>query len=124
MSASEVVVLVAAVVACVAALACVVAAAVLVTQVRRLDRALDTLAEQTVPLVEEARRVVGQATTELTRVEAVLEDTGSVTATVDSASRLAQRAFANPIVKVMAFRAGAATGLRQLKDPDLSTGRR
>jgi hypothetical protein len=33
---------------------------------------------------------------------------------VDSASRLAYRAFANPVVKVLAVRAGAATGIRRL----------
>jgi len=48
------------------------------------------------------------------RVGAVLDSTESVHATVDSASRLAYRAFANPVVKVLAVRAGAVTGLRQL----------
>jgi hypothetical protein len=33
---------------------------------------------------------------------------------VDSASKLAYRAFANPVVKVLAVRAGAATGIRRL----------
>ena len=44
------------------------------------------------------------------RVGAVLDTTESVHATVDSASRLAYRAFANPVVKVLAVRAGAAIG--------------
>ena len=48
------------------------------------------------------------------RVGAVLDTTESVHATVDSASRLAYRAFANPVVKVLAVRAGAATGIRRL----------
>jgi len=48
------------------------------------------------------------------RVGAVLDTTESVHATVDSASRLAYRAFANPVVKVLAVRAGAATGMRRL----------
>ena len=65
---------------------------------------------QTVPLVTDAHRVVGQAATEMERVGAVLDSTESVHATVDSASRLAYRAFANPVVKVLAVRAGAATG--------------
>ena len=60
------------------------------------------------PLVADAHRVVDQAATEMERVGAVLDSTESVHATVDSASRLAYRAFANPVVKVLAVRAGAA----------------
>ena len=74
----------------------------------------DELQRQTVPLVADAHRVVDQAATEMERVGAVLDTTESVHATVDSASRLAYRAFANPVVKVLAVRAGAATGIRRL----------
>ena len=45
----------------------------------------------------------------------MLDSTESVHQTVDSASRLAYRAFANPVVKVLAVRAGAAGGLRRLR---------
>ena len=54
-----------------------------------------------------------QAATEMERVGAVLDSTESVHATVDSASKLAYRAFANPVVKVLAVRAGAASGIRR-----------
>ena len=126
MSATDVVLLVAAVVACVAALAAVVAAVVLVGQVRRLERALQDIRSEALPLVTEARTVVDHAATEMARVEAVLEGTESVTATVDSASRLAQRAFANPVVKVLAFRAGASGAVRRLRQPapPVTNGRR
>ncbi len=117
MTAADVVVLVAAVVACLAAVVSVAAAAILVTQVRRLESAVEALRNDAVPLVGEARQVAGEAALELERVGRVLQGTESVTATVDSASRLAQRAFANPLVKVLAIRAGAASGLRQLREP-------
>jgi hypothetical protein len=65
--------------------------------------------------VADAHRAVDQAATEMERVGAVLDSTESVHATVDSASRLAYRAFANPVVKVLAVRAGAATGIRRLR---------
>jgi len=116
MSGADVVVLVAAVVACVAAVVTLVAAWVLVGQVRRLERGIESLRAEAVPLVHEARQAVDQASGEMARVEAVLEGTESVTATVDSASRLAQRAFANPVVKVLALRAGTASGLRRLRE--------
>ncbi|MHB8218903.1 MAG: hypothetical protein ACYDHU_01060 [Acidimicrobiales bacterium] len=116
MFAGEVIVLVAAVVACVAAVVGGGAAVVLTGHVRRLERIVEQLADESVPLVAQARRVADQAALEMERVGAVLEDTGSVAATVDSASRLAQRTFANPVVKLLAVRAGAAGGLRRLRE--------
>jgi hypothetical protein len=83
-------------------------------QVDRIGALADELKRQTLPLVADAHRVVDQAATEMERVGAVLDTTESVAATVDSASRLAYRAFANPVVKVLAVRAGAATGIRRL----------
>jgi len=130
MSAADVVVLIAAVVACVAAIVAASAAAILVGQVRRLERGIEELRGEAVPLVHEARVAVDQASSEMARVEAVLEDTEAVTATVDSASRLAQRAFASPVVKVLALRAGTVGGLRRLREPEIRssnghrTGRR
>jgi hypothetical protein len=117
MSAADVVVLIAAVVACLAAIVGVTMTAVLVTQVRRLEAALQSIRTEALPLVAEARQAAGAAASEMERVDAVLRNTESVTATVDSASRFAQRAFANPVVKVLAIRAGAASGIRQLREP-------
>ena len=73
--------------------------------------------------VAEARQVAGHAADEMARVEAVLADTESVTARVDSAARLAQRAFANPVVKVLAFQAGTVGGFRRLRQPEDKSGR-
>jgi hypothetical protein len=114
MSAGDVVVLVASVLVAGATVALLVVLVALRRQVERLSAAADELGRQAVPLVADAHRVVGQAATEMERVGAVLDSTESVHATVDSASRLAYRAFANPVVKVLAVRAGAVTGLRQL----------
>ena len=115
MSAGQIAVLVAAS-ACVLAVAgLLVAVASLRREVRHLRHVSDDLRRQTLPLVAEAHRVVDQAATEMERVGAVLDSTESVHSTVDSASRLAYRAFANPVVKVLAVRAGAAGGLRRLR---------
>src|SRR3974390_2417198 len=67
--------------------------------VRRLEAICDDLRRSTVPLVNDAHRVVDQAATEMERVSAVLDSTESVHATVDSASRLPHRALANPVVE-------------------------
>jgi hypothetical protein len=114
MSAGDVAVLVASLACGGVVVALLVALGGLRRDVRRLERICEDLQGQTVPLVADAHRVVDQAATEMERVGAVLDSTESVHATVDSASRLAYRAFANPVVKVLAVRAGAATGLRRL----------
>jgi hypothetical protein len=114
MSAGEIAVLVASI-ACLAAVAgLLVAFRGLRREIRKVESIAAQLQGQTVPLVADARRVVDQAANEMERVGAVLDSTESVHATVDSASRLAYRAFANPVVKVLAVRAGAATGIRRL----------
>jgi len=115
MSAGEIAVLVAAGACVVAVIGLFLAMIGLRRQVRHLEAVAEDLRGQTMPLVAEAHRVVDQAATEMERVGAVLESTESVSATVDSASRLAYRAFANPVVKVLAVRAGAAGGMRRLR---------
>ncbi len=114
MTAGQIAVLVASLASVLAVVGLLVAIGALRGEVRRLDALAEQLRRQTVPLVADAHRVVDQAATEMERVGAVLDTTESVHATVDSASRLAYRAFANPVVKVLAVRAGAATGIRRL----------
>lgn len=114
MSAGEIAVLVAAVACALAVVGLLVAITSLRREVTRIGSLADELKRQTVPLVADAHRVVDQAATEMERVGAVLDSTESVHATVDSASRLAYRAFANPVVKVLAVRSGAASGMRRL----------
>jgi len=57
---------------------------------------------------------MGQAATEMERVGDVLASAEAVSGTVDSASRLAYRAFANPVVKALAFGTGTGSALRRL----------
>lgn len=116
-STADAVALAAAVVACAGAVVVLVAAAVLVGQVRRLERGVEVLRHEATALVQDARRAAGLASDELARVDAVLAGTGAVTAHVDRAARMAERAFANPIVKLLAWRAGLAGGLRRLGAP-------
>ena len=105
----------------VASIACILAVAGLLAvmislrrQVRELATVAEDLRRQLMPMVADAHRVVDQAATEMERVGAVLDSTESVHSTVDSASRLAYRAFANPVVKVLAVKAWAAGGMRRL----------
>ncbi len=114
-SATEIVVLVAAVAILVLAITMAVAVRTLRRDIGHLEAVVGELTRRTVPLVTDAQRVVGQAATELERVGSVLGSTESVAQTVEGASKLAYRAFANPVVKILAVRAGAAGGLRSLR---------
>lgn len=105
---------VAAAVAAVAALCSLAGLAVLGRRVRDLRRVVSELQAEALPLVREARLVVDQAASEMERVGDVLGSAEAVSATVDSASRLAYRAFANPVVKVLAFGSGLGGALRRL----------
>ena len=114
MSADHVAVLVASIASAVVAIVLVVTVIVLARRVRDLGSAVAELRHETVPLVRDARVMADQAATELTRVGDVLGSAEAVSTTVDSASRLAYRLFANPVVKVLAYGTGAGSALRRL----------
>lgn len=96
-----------------AALVTLLAALVMAAKIRQLRRLVEELRSETLPLVERARVVVDQAATEMERVGDVLGSAEGVTATVDSASRLAYRALSNPVVGAMAYGSGLAKALRR-----------
>jgi len=114
-SAAETVVLVAAGVILVLAIVMATTVRSLRRDLGRLEAAVGELTRRAMPLVTDAQRVVDQAATEMERVGSVLGSTEAVAHTVEGASRLAYRAFANPVVKLLAVRAGAAGGLRSLR---------
>jgi hypothetical protein len=87
----------------------------LVRTLRVLRTAIDEFREESVPLVADLRATVGQASGELERVDGLLLRAESISATVDSASKLAYIAFSNPVIKVMAFGAGTARAARRFR---------
>jgi hypothetical protein len=117
MSAENVAALVAAALCATAALVALAVVIVLSRRLRELRDVVRDLRNETVPLVRDARVVVDQAATEMLRVGDVLSSTEAVSGTVDSASRLAYRAFANPVVRVLAFWTGTRGALRRLFAP-------
>jgi hypothetical protein len=114
MGATATVALVASCVALVAVTATIVAAVALGRRTRELGEVVAQLRAETLPLVRDARTVVDHAATEMERVGDVLGSAEAVSATVDSASRLAYRAFANPVVKTVAFGSGLSGAMRRL----------
>ncbi len=114
MTGYDVLVLVASGCAAVATVATVVVGVGLSRRTRELSQLIDELRHETLPLVRDARVVVDQAATEMVRVGDVLGSAEAVSSTVDSASRLAYRAFSNPLVRVLAFGTGVQAALRRL----------
>ena len=63
----------------------------------------------------ELRTTVQQAGDELERVDSLLGTAESISATVDSASRLAYLAFSNPVIKGLAFASGTGRAARRFR---------
>ena len=88
---------------------------ILVRTLRVLRTAIDEFRQESVPLVADLRATVGQASGELQRFDGLLLRAESISATVDSASKLAYIAFSNPVIKVLAFGAGTARAARRFR---------
>jgi hypothetical protein len=106
------------VVACVATLVvvCLLAAAVSLRRSARQMRVLaDELSEHAGVVIGEAEATMKRARRELDRVDDLIGSAEAITETVGSATRLAHTAFATPLIKVMALRAGTARAGRRLR---------
>jgi hypothetical protein len=112
----------AAVVVAVSSVAAVVLLTVSVVALIRTLRALREVAvllrSETVPVVKDLRDTVEVANHELGRFDELVSTAESVTGTVDSASRLAYLAMANPVIKGVAFASGTAKAARRLRRRD------
>jgi uncharacterized protein YoxC len=82
---------------------------------RTLRAAADDLRRESVSLLTEMRAAVGLASRDLERADSLLDTAESVTATADSASRLAYLTLSNPVVKVLAFGSGTRRAARRLR---------
>jgi uncharacterized protein YoxC len=76
---------------------------------------IDTMREETVPLLREIKRAIEKTNGHLDRVGTVLDSAGSVAKRVEKVSGLIEEAAASPLVKLIGFGAGvrkAATRFR------------
>jgi hypothetical protein len=108
--------------AVIVAVASGMAVLVLVYAIVQLTRTLTVLREtieevrrETLPVVVEMRSAVGQATTDLERVDTLLGTAESISTTLDSASRLAYLTFSNPVIKTLAFASGTGRAARRFR---------
>jgi len=103
-------------VAAVAVVGLVVTMATLLRTLGALQQTIDTLRAETIPLVTDVQKTARRASNDLERAGAVLQTAESLSSTVDSASRLAYRAFSNPVVKAMALASGTSRAYRRLRE--------
>jgi hypothetical protein len=99
----------------------------LVRTLRELRGLLDTLHDQTLPLVDDLRCTVDQAGADLQRVEGILDSAARITSTVDSASQLTYRALSPPLIKTVSVMTGLRRAGRRLRgrvepQPDVVAG--
>jgi hypothetical protein len=109
----------AAVIVAVASVAAVVLLAVALVALTRTLKALRDVATlvrtESLPVLDDLHRTVQVANQELERFDELVTTAESVTGTVDSASRLAYLAMANPVIKGVAFASGTAKAARRLR---------
>lgn len=122
-----------AVVLAVLALGVAAAAAVVCTRAlaaaRALEAAAGELAAVAVPAVEELRLAAERATSEVDRVENLLDVATSVGRRLDGASEATYRALTSPVIKGVALASGTRRAAERLREPAApsrapSTGRR
>lgn len=83
-----------------------------------MRRTVEDLRSETVPLLADVHTAVREASGRLDQVGPILDRTGSISRTVDSATKLAYRAFSTPVIKVMALASGGAKAFRTLRNRD------
>lgn len=106
-------------------IAVVLLAVALVALVRTLRAMRDVahlLRTETVPVLDDLRDTVDVANHEIERLDRLVTTAESVTGTVDSASRLAYIAMANPVIKGVAFASGTAKAARRLRSRKSENG--
>lgn len=82
---------------------------------RTLKRNVEALTTHTVPVMVELGQTVRTANAELDRFDGILGAAESISGTVDSASKLAYRAFSNPVIKVIAVGSGTGRAVRRMR---------
>jgi hypothetical protein len=133
MSASDLAAVIVAAASVVAAVLLAVGVVALLRTLRALREVAHLLRTETVPVLDDLRSTVDAANGEIERLDQLVTTAESVTGTVDSASRLAYIAMANPVIKGVAFASGTAKAARRLRgrrggngaaDPGTPTGDR
>jgi ABC-type transporter Mla subunit MlaD len=82
---------------------------------RELRTTLDEVRAEALPVVAELRATAREANNEIARIDGVIGTASTISATVDSASKLAYAAFSNPVIKTMALASGTSKAAKRLR---------
>lgn len=115
MSAAEVIAVALAVLVAVLAGVLVAALTSLTRALRDLRGAVDELRAETLPLVAELHDAVDATVSQVERVDRLITAAEGLEDRVDSATRLAYRAFQSPVVKAMAIGAGVSEAGKRIR---------
>jgi hypothetical protein len=87
----------------------------LLRTLRAMREVATLLRTEAAPVLDDLRDTVDAANGEIDRLDRLVTTAESVTGTVDSASRLAYIAMANPVIKGVALASGTARAARRLR---------
>ena len=99
---------------CFAASLAVLAGRVL-RSVQALNAATELFLAEAVPAVQELREAAGRASSEVDRIDDLLEVAGAIGDRVDSATEATYRALTSPVIKSVALASGTRRAARRLR---------
>ena len=76
---------------------------------------IDGIRQETVPLLSEVTTTVTGVNKELDRADGMLESAGNIVKNAERISSVVEQAVSSPLIKVIAFGAGASRAVRRLK---------
>ena len=76
---------------------------------------IDGIREETVPLLSEVKTTVSGVNRELERADGLLESAGHIAKSGERLAHVVEQAVSSPLIKVIAFGAGASRAVRRLR---------
>ena len=76
---------------------------------------IDGIREETVPLLSEVKTTVSGVNRELDRADGLLESAGNIAKSAERVANVVEQTVSSPLIKVIAFGAGASRAVRRLR---------
>jgi uncharacterized protein YoxC len=76
---------------------------------------IDGIRQETVPLLGEVKTTVSGVNKEMDRVDGMLDSVGKIAKNAERISSVVEQAVSSPLIKIIAFGAGASRAARRLR---------
>ena len=76
---------------------------------------IDGIRDETVPLLGEVKTTVSGVNKELDRVDGIMESAGKIAKSAERISSVVEQTVSSPLIKVVAFAAGASRALKRFR---------